>query len=96
MQYFNQTNLSEVNQAKEYMESLGFETSVSYGKATIIRETSKYNKYMKWHVNLEYENGSKSSQHFKTKPEAIRYLTQPRQAMPIGKFMSLSHVKLEV
>jgi hypothetical protein len=39
--------------------------------ATITRETSKYNKYMKWHLTVTNENGAIYSEHFKTEHEAL-------------------------
>ena len=55
----------------------------------IKRETSKYNKYMKWHVSMFREDKSLlSSEHFKTQKEAISSIDRAKwrgqRGFPIG------------
>ena len=55
----------------------------------INRETSKYNKYMKWHLELfRTDNSRLSSMFFKTRKEAIasieRSIYRGNQGFPIG------------
>ncbi len=60
---------------------------------TVTRETSKYNKYMKWHLQYYRENKTLlASQWFKTQKEAIarvdHSIWRGKQGFPIGNRMS--------
>ena len=94
MQYYNQTDKKEVEAMRQGLIESGFDVSVSQAECSVIRETSKYNKYMKWHAVTRYENGGLCSDYFKSKPEAIKYLTKPRRPLPAGNRMLISYVKL--
>ena len=94
MQYYNQTDKSEVDAIRQDLIESGFQVSVSTRKCSVIRETSKYNKYMKWRAVTQYENGGSCSEYFKSKPEAIRHLTKPRRPMPAGNRMLVSYVEI--
>lgn len=69
-------------------EKEGLKTSLTNRNITIKRETSKYNKYMKWHVEMWVDGHCIASEWFKSKPEAYRKLTASCQPMPIGNSFS--------
>ena len=96
MIYYRQTDKDEVEAMAKQLTNDGFIPSISTGNATIKRETSKYNKYMKWHVEIIHtETGSKASNHFKTKKEAVEYINQPHRPCPVGSNrMLLSYIKI--
>ncbi len=59
----------------------------------IKRETSKYNKYMKWHLELFRENKTLlSSEYFRTEREALASIERSKQTgkegFPIGDHLS--------
>jgi len=61
----------------------------------ITRETSKYNKYMKWHLEYFRDNNSGlSSNWFKTQKEAIqnveRAIYRGKKGFPIGDRLSFT------
>ena len=63
---------------------------------TLKRETSKYNKYMKWHLEYFREDGSLlSSEYFKTKNAATISLNNAvlrgQQGFPIGDRLSFTN-----
>ena len=71
------------------------ETKESINKAyyEIIRENSKYNKYIKWYLKVyRWDKIIISSQGFKTKNEANyeveKMIYQGKQGFPIGNMMS--------
>ena len=92
MNYYNQTDKNEVQEMEKDLIENGFDVAVSTGTCQIIHETSKYNKYMKWHAITTFENGGSSSNYYKSKPEALRDLTKRRPPLPIGNRMSLMHI----
>ena len=62
-------------------------------KYDIKRETSKYNKYMKWNLNLFKEDGSNfGSRFFKTERDAKEYIELAKfeglKGFPIGDRMA--------
>jgi len=62
---------------------------------TVKRETSEYNKYMKWHVLFYREDRTLlSSQHFKTQKDAQYCITHAiwkgQQGFPIGNHLSFT------
>jgi len=69
---------------------------------TIKRETSKYNKYMKWHLELYHEDKSLlSSEYCKTRKLAQniidRAIDRGRKGFPIGNRLSYSeYFEMEV
>ena len=91
MQYYNQTDEASVKATKENLESSGFNVSVSRATYEIRRETSQYNKYMKWHLVARFQNGSLSSNYFKTRRQAIECITKPQRPLPIGDRMCLTY-----
>jgi len=95
MTYYNQANKNEVYAMAKKLTNEGFAPSISTGTSTIKRETSKYNKYMKWHVETVYnETGSTSSNYFKTKREAVEHINEPHRPCPVGNNrMLLSHIE---
>ena len=95
MTYYNQTNHDEVKAMEKELAEDGFNVSVSQATCEVLRETSKYNKYIKWRVITKgTEGGMTASEYFKSKPEALRYLNKPRRPMPIGNEMSLSYYQI--
>ena len=96
MQYYNQTDYNEVRAMERELLGNGFKVSISHSTCEILRETSKYNKYMKWHVVTKSEAcGLIASEYFKTKPEALRRINKPCQPMPIGDRLTLSYIELK-
>ena len=93
-QYYQQTDEKDVLDMEKYLIENGFKVEIQKAVCSLKRETSKYNKYMKWHLIQTSENGSISSQYFKTKPETLRHLHKPHRPMPIGNHMSLRHLLL--
>jgi len=82
--FYNPMDIDETQKAMDYMESEGFQVSLQNRQITLKRETSKYNKYMKWHVEMVVDGHCVSSEYFKTKPAAYRDLSKPKQPIPIG------------
>lgn len=63
-------------------------------KYRITRETSRYNKYMKWHVECFHDNGKLlSSNHTKTKKEAEMRMSRPPRPIPVGNRLLFTHYK---
>jgi len=93
-QYYQQTDEKDVLAMEKDLIANGFEVFISKAVCDLKRETSRYNKYMKWHLTQTSENGGVSSRYFKSKPEALRHIHRPRQPMPIGNHMSLRHLLL--
>lgn len=95
-QYYNQTDIKDVEAIRKDLHDNGFKTSTQVARCEIKRETSAYNKYMKWHMIQISDNGSHSSLWFKTKPEAIKHINSPRRPMPAGgDRMILRHLILK-
>jgi len=85
--YYNPIDLNECNNTKRELEADGFTPELSTIEYTIKRETSRYNKYMKWHVT------SRSlSDYYRTKNEAIKSLTSRRKPLPIGDRLIITHI----
>ena len=87
-QYYNPTDKKDVIQCMKDWKREGFKTSVSTRNITVKRETSKYNKYMKWHIGQVVDENMVSSDWTKTQPEAMRKLSAPCRPMPIGDTFS--------
>ena len=83
-QYYNPTNTDDVLSCMKEWRENGLDVYVNKRKVLIKRETSKYNKYMKWHIETHIDGQLISSEYTKTKPEAMRKLTAPARPMPIG------------
>jgi len=94
MQFYNQTDKCEVEKAKAQLIKDGHNVLVTHRKATLTRKKNKYNKYMEWELFERSENGSTFTNWFKSKPEAMRYLTRLREPVPIGSDMVISYVEL--
>ena len=69
----------------------------SFNKISYIakRETSQYNKYMKWHLEcFRADNSLLSSQHFKTQKEMNWHIDQMiysgKRGFPIGNHLSFT------
>ena len=92
--YYNQIDKREVEEIKKDLVNNGFDVSISLATCQIKRETSKYDKYMKWHMLTISANNAMASEYFKSQPEALRYLNKPRRPMPIGTRMSLTYITL--
>ncbi len=76
------------------------ETKESHNVAyyELLRETSKYNKYMRWHVKYYLENKTLvASDWFKTEREAQESIEtaiyRGRQGFPIGKMLSFTEYR---
>jgi len=87
--YYNQTNIQEIEKVKIELESRGFKVSISKAFYEIKRETSKYNKYMKWHLIEHLETGSICSNYFKSKNQCLNYINKSREPLPIGDRISM-------
>lgn len=96
MNYYNQTDLQSVQAMEQELTENGFAVSISNAKYQIKRETSQYNKYMKWHLVIEFANGSKSSQYFKTRKQAIEHINSLRRPLPMGNGMSLAYYERRI
>ena len=62
---------------------------------TAKRETSEYNKYMKWHLELFRDDKSRlASQYFKTQNEMNRHIDRMvyrgKKGFPIGNHLSFT------
>ena len=86
MKYYNPINKKDVLAMRRYLKGEGHETTVQIYKITINREVNKYNKYMKWHVEADT-----FSEWFKSKPAAIRYLSQPCRPLPVGNRFAIHY-----
>ena len=96
MNYYNPTMRARCETVRDSLIQDGFPAKLNNWNVKIKRETSKYNKYMKWHVTTETEEGQLiSSQYYKSKPEAYRALQQPSQPMPIGDHYSLHYITIK-
>lgn len=89
--YYNPCNLEEAKEiVKEYCED-GLNAALSTIRYRIIRETSKYNKYIKWFLRTFREDGTiLSSAGYRTRKEAVEIVTKPRRPMPIGNRFSVT------
>ena len=91
MDYYDPTNEKECQKAKSHLEADGFKVSYNTGHVTIIRETSKYNKYMKWHVVYNRDDETQlASQWFKTRKAAVESVTQKRSPLPVGNGFTMT------
>ena len=61
-------------------------------KYRITRKTSKYNKYMKWHIECFRSDGTiLSSDYAKTQKEAKMRVSNPSKPLPIGIELLFTH-----
>lgn len=61
-------------------------------KYQITRKTSKYNKYMKWHIECFRSDGTVlSSDYAKTRKEAEMRVSDPVQPLPVGNRLLFTH-----
>jgi len=91
MTFYNQTDWESVKAMTKHLKENGFNVSISKANYSITRETSQYNKYMKWHLIINFENGAKASNFFKTQKETIESVMALRRPLPIGDNMALSY-----
>lgn len=92
-QYYVKTNKTSVESMIKDLKENGFKVSLSLSKYQIVRETSKYNKYIKWFLKEVYENGSKASTGFRTKREALENINRLRRPLPCGIGMLMTYTK---
>jgi len=86
--YYNPLDLKDVLSCMSDWGRNGFDVSLSKFQVTIKRESSQYNKYMKWHIETIVDGRPLASEYCKTQPEAIRKLSEPTRPMPIGNRIS--------
>jgi len=86
--YYNPMDEKSVMACLKSYESEGLKTSLTKRRITIKRETSMYNKCMKWHVEMWVDGHCFASEYFKSEPEAYRHLTKTCRPMPIGDSFS--------
>lgn len=94
MTYYTPTEIAQVKEMAKELIADGFNTSISYVKANVIRKTSKYNKYIKWFTETFVDECMVSSEGFKTKKAAFKNLTRSRRPFPIGDRMTLTHIEI--
>lgn len=95
MTYYNPLSKSECQTAVDELKKEGWDVTLNRVNAILSRKTSRYNKCVKWHYQQFREDGSLlSSEHFKTKPEALRHISKNTRPFLIGDRFSVTHVFL--
>jgi len=95
MNYYNQTDKSEVEKIHQELEEDGFNVSVTHSTGELRRENNKYRKSMTWHFTEKNENGRIFySDWFTSRPSFEAWLNTPRQPLPIGVGMSIRYLEM--